>query len=177
MAESWRQRLKREAREMDAAVRSLFASATGDDVALRDKLEALAQKPHFAEFTWFWGPALSQRNRVLFRPFILSNFSSVALNAKGVFFDAWKDETAAPLERWLQSVDAADDVELTRRLYGWRLQHTPWKKRVGTWREDVVQRFSAAQSRASRFTALAKVTPVRGHASHHQPGAAHPRLR
>jgi hypothetical protein len=157
MAESWRERLKRQVRELDAAVRALFAAAPADDRALRDRLEALAQKPRFAEFTWFWGPALSQRNRVLFRPFILSNFSSVALNAKGDVFDAWKGATAAPLERWLQSVDAADDVELTRRLYGWRLQHTPWKKRQATWREDVVRRFSAAQSPASRFTALAKV--------------------
>jgi hypothetical protein len=157
MAESWRERLKRQAREMDAAVRALFASAPADDRALRDRLEALAQKPRLAEFTWFWGPALAQRNRVLFRPFILSNFSSVALNAKGDVFDAWKGATAAPLERWLHSVDAADDVELTRRLYGWRLQHTSWKKRLGTWREDVVRRFSAAGSPASRFTALAKV--------------------
>src|SRR5688572_26493075 len=119
MAESWRERLKRQARELDAAVRALFAAAPADDRVLRDRLEALAQKPRFAEFTWFWGPPLSQRNRVLFRPFTLSNFSSVALNAKGEFFDAWKGATAAPLERWLQAVDAADDIELTRRLYGW----------------------------------------------------------
>jgi hypothetical protein len=157
MAESWVERLKRESREMDASVRELIASMPADDKDLRDKLEALAQKPRFAEFTWFWGPALSQRNRVLFRPFILSNFSALPLNAKGSTFDAWKGETAAPLERWLQAVDAADDVELTRRLYGWRLQHTPWKHREDTWRKDVVRRFSSAQSPAARFTALAKV--------------------
>ncbi|HEX9297350.1 MAG TPA: hypothetical protein VF881_16020, partial [Polyangiaceae bacterium] len=128
-----------------------------DDQALRGKLEALAQKPRFAEFTWLWGPPLSQRKRVLFRPFILSNFSSFSLNAKGDFFKAWEGETAASLEKWLQAVDAADDVELTRRLYGWKLQQAPRKKQGEIWRADVVRRLSAAKSPATRFTALAKI--------------------
>ncbi len=156
MAESFRERTEREAREMDAALRSAFASAI-DDRALRDRLEALAQKPRFAEFTWFWGPSLSTRNRVLFRPLILSNFSSFSLNAEGALFDPWKGDTAAPLERWLQALDAADDVQLTRRLYAWRLQHTPRKRREATWCQDVLARFSSARSPAARITALAKV--------------------
>ena len=141
---------------MDAAVRSTFASPL-EDQPLREKLEALAQQPRFAEFTWFWGPALAERNRVLFRPFILSNFSSFAMNAEGGMFDAWQGETARGLARWLEAADAADDVELTRRLYGWRLQQMPYKKREAAWREEVVRRFSSAPAPAARFTALAKV--------------------
>lgn len=156
MAESWRDRLKRQAREMDTALRAAF-SAGLDDLALRERLEALARKPHFSEFVWFWGPKLAQRNRVLFRPFILSNFSAFALDAKGEAFDAWKGDTAGPLEDWLRAVDAADDVELTRRLYGWHLQHVPWKKRPEVWRAEVLRRFSTAVSPAARFTELAKI--------------------
>jgi hypothetical protein len=156
MAESWSQRLKREAREMDAALRPVLAAALADQ-ALREALEALAQKPRFAEFTWLWCPALAPRNRVLFHPFILSNFSSISLNARGDVFDAWTGQTAGALGRWLEAVDAADDVELTRRLYGWRLQQMPRQTRESAWREDVVRRFSAARTPAARFTALAKI--------------------
>ena len=159
MADSWRARLQRECREIHTAVRELLASArVMDDRTLRDQLEALAQKPHFAELTWLWGPAIAHRDHVLFRPFILSNFSSVTLDAKGDAVEAWtKGETAAALQKWLDAVDVADDIELTRRLYGWRLGQTPWKKQAAVWRKDLLTRFSSASSPAARFTALAKV--------------------
>jgi hypothetical protein len=156
MTETWRQRLRRQAQELDAELRAVFASQR-DDKTLRDALEALAQKPQFATFTWYWGPRLAQRNRVMFRPFVLSNFAVIALNAKGETFDPWQGDIGAELEAWLQAVDRADDIELTRRLYGWRLQHVSWKERADFWRADVTRRFSAAHSGARRFTALAKV--------------------
>lgn len=142
---------------MDAALRALFTAPPSDDRALRDALEALARRPRFAEFTWFWGPELASRDRVSFRPFILSNFSSFALNAKGEFFEAWRGASAASLERWLAAVDAADDIELTRRLYTWRLERIPWKERPNAWHKDLLRRFASAADGAARFTALAKI--------------------
>lgn len=157
MAESWEHRLRREAGEMDAALRALFAAPPPDDAALRGELERLAQRPHFAAFTWFWGPRLASRNRVLFRPFILSNFSGTALDARGRFISGWRGEQAEPLQRWLAEADAADDVELTRRLYRWKLQATSGRRLEQTWRQEVLRRAAAAPSPAARFTALAKI--------------------
>lgn len=156
MSETWRQRLRRQTREIDADLRAVFASQR-DDKALRDALEALAQKPQFATFTWYWGPRLAQRDRVMFRPFLLANFATIALNANGKAFDPWRGEVGAELEAWLDAADRADDLELTRRLYSWRLQHVPWKERAAFWRADIVRRFHAAPSGAQRFNALAKV--------------------
>ena len=162
MAESWRERYRRQVREMDAAVRALVAALPSDDQALRARLEAVAERPYFGQFTWAWGPAIAGRNRVLFRPFILSHFSSFALDARGEIFDPWKGKAAkagqaAALERWLAAADAADDVELTRRLYAWRLLHLRIKDREPAWRRDVLTRFAAAPTPAARFTALAKI--------------------
>ena len=43
------------------------------DAELREQLEQLAATEiSFAGFTWLFGPELYQRNRILFRPFILS---------------------------------------------------------------------------------------------------------
>jgi hypothetical protein len=161
MAESLRERVKKErerSRRMDAGLRALFAAPGDDDLRLRERLEALAQEPRFAEFTWFWGPRLAERNRVLFRPFILSHFSSLALDAEGKGFDAWKRADTGPLlARWFAAADAADDVELTRRLYAWQHAKKPWKEVERAFRADAVARFSAASSPAARFTALAKI--------------------
>lgn len=155
VAETWQQKLAREARQMDAALEALFSRPPPDE-ALRARLEALAQEPRFRDFTWSWGPRLAQRSRVLFRPFILSNFSAGALSPKGEWFDPWKKDPA-PLEAWLTACDAADDVELTRRLWTWRLASQPWKQQAALWRAEVLRRFAGAASPAARHTALAKV--------------------
>jgi hypothetical protein len=156
LAESWRERLTREVKELEVELRPMLASRL-DDKALRDELERLAQRPRFPELTWLWGPVVGRRNRVLFRPFILSNFSSAALDSHGRLFDAWKGETSAALETWLKEVDSADDIELTRRLFGWRLMSTPFKLREQGWREEIVRRFTRANTPYERHTALAKV--------------------
>jgi hypothetical protein len=63
---------------MHSGVRRALALAS--DEAVRVELERLSALPHFQHFTWLWAPALAKRNRVMFRPFILSTFdrSSVA---------------------------------------------------------------------------------------------------
>jgi hypothetical protein len=158
MAESWQQRLKREAREMDAAVRSLLMRGLGDE-ALRDALEALSTRPRFQEFCWLWGPAVSTRNRALFRPFILNHFSSWPMDARAKGFNAWKKgETAEELHTWLEEADRRDDVEVFRKLYSWRLQQLVGPgKAEAQWRKDLLERLRKAQGRAALNTVLAKL--------------------
>ncbi|MCP3104754.1 gliding motility protein [Myxococcus sp. K15C18031901] len=140
---------------MDGALRSTLARRQSD-AELRAAMETLSRRPCFGSYTWLWGPALHVKDRVLFRPLILSSFMPGGLTAKGVPVDPWKGENAAALTTWLEDADRADDVEVFRRLYGWRLGSLTWKT-TRQWCADVVQRFQAAPTRAARFTALAKV--------------------
>lgn len=158
MTEQWLGGLVGEAFDVDAALRSLLASMPECDEALRDAFDDLAQKPLFSSFTWLWGPVLWQRNPVFFRPFILRHFSSLAFSSCGEAINPWKGATAAPLEQWLCSVDAADDVDLTLLLYKWRLEREHSEVRIRTWREDLVRRFAAASCPATRSMALAKLS-------------------
>ncbi len=151
--ESWRDKLRREAREIHDAV--VAALAIADDRELRTALELLVSRPHFTAMTWLWAPAVAQRDRVMFRPFILSSFSRESMDKDGKPLDPWKGETGAALQRWLDEVDAADDIELTKRLYGWKLDHT--RDRETVWRAELVKRLSAAATPATRHTALAKI--------------------
>jgi hypothetical protein len=153
--ESWQDRQRREAGEMDAAVRA--ALQLQDNAACRAELERLADKPMFRGFTWLWAPAVIQRDRVMFRPVVLSLFHRDATNRDGRAFDPWTGATAAALERLLADADAADDVELTRRLYTWRLESH--RDRDRWWRADVIARFARATSATARATVLGKVDP------------------
>ena len=121
-------------RDLEQTLRTLLQQPR-EDAALRRELETLAaQEISFSGFTWLYGPLLYRRNRVLFRPFILSRFSSILLLPKWrIERVRWKGDRAAILESWLAEVDRADDVELFRRLYDWKLNEqfgsTAWKAR------------------------------------------------
>jgi hypothetical protein len=156
MAETWEQQYRRECREMADALDAALAEK--DDVALRAALEALAPQRPFGGFSWRWGPLLAKRNRVVFRPFCLAHLSSWNVDATGKAVQAWKPgfESAKALERWLRELDERDDLELTRRLYHWRLSEVPWKERQGVWGKDLVRAFREAQTPAARQSALAK---------------------
>ncbi|NTX02653.1 gliding motility protein [Myxococcus sp. CA040A] len=155
MSESWEQRARREAREMEAAIRSALARRQSD-LELRAELESLARRPRFQSFPWLWGPALHVRDRVLFRPLILSWLVPVNVTASGKLFDPWKSEYAAALETWLSDADRADDVAVFRKLYGWKLQGLG-KLQEAVWREDVTRRFRGAKTRGARHLELSKV--------------------
>ena len=105
--------------------------------------------------TWLWAPAIAARNRVRFRPFILSHFSRDTIDRNGRAFDVWQGETGATLQRWLDEVDAADDIELTKRLFTWKLERSGAME--AAWHAELVRRFTAAPTPAARHTALAKI--------------------
>lgn len=143
--------------QMERKIRELLDAAV-PDAELRERLEQLAEEVSFNGFTWLWGPILYQRNRVLFRPFILSHFSNFLIRPNWRWAPVkWKGDLGRALDRWLEAVDRNDDVELFRRLYPWKL--TPpgkWQLDQDTLRAELKRRFQAASSRVERETVLRK---------------------
>jgi hypothetical protein len=148
-------------KELEQTIRTLLASSETDAV-VRTKLEELAPgERSFPGFTWLWGPALYRRNRVLFRPFILSHFSTWILTDRKRFQAVeWKGECSQILETWLREVDERDDVALFRRLYEWKLTVPGgWRRQakpLQAFRADLLARFRAAPTPATRQMVLQK---------------------
>ena len=63
-----------DAKRLQRTIQELLANQR-DDVRLRDHLEGVRREPALPGLTWFWGPELYRRNRVVFREFILAHFS------------------------------------------------------------------------------------------------------
>ena len=132
------------------------------DAELREQLELLAAAEiSFSGFTWLFGPDLYRRNRVLFRPFILSRFSTyMTLPKWKVEVIRWRGDKARILDAWLAEVDKNDDVDIFRRLYEWKLsERFDWRKRDARAKEivaDLQSRFHAAGSPLRRQTVLRK---------------------
>lgn len=150
------QKAKPRSRQAVAADVIAALATRHDDVALRERLEQLASEPAFDGLTSVWGPALYQRNRVLFRPFILAHFSTWAVD--GVRWRAvdWEGPESASLENWLALTALDDDPALFSRLYAWKLGSLPQKERAPTWRQRVLAQVRAATDRAGRFAALGR---------------------
>lgn len=145
--------------QVEADVRRLLARGLSDS-DLRAELEEVARQWAFSGLTWFWGPELYRRNRILFRPFILAHFGTTLFGTS--FLGAWKAEAVSwdgpakdVLESWLAEVDRHDDSDLFRRLYEWKLGSGRPRddKRA---RGDLVRRFEAAGTAATRAVVLAK---------------------
>ena len=96
-----------------------------DDLRLRDHLEGMRRDEALPGLTWFWGPELYRRNRVVFREFILAHFSEfeqVALNWRRV---KWR-EHADRLDPWLAEARSNRDTLLVRRLLQWKFAKETW---------------------------------------------------
>src|SRR5438105_2243185 len=87
-----RKRLKRTIEDLLAHQR--------DDLRLRDHLEGVRREPSLGDLTWFWGPELYRRNRVVFREFILAHFSDNETGFWGWRRVPWSAH-ADRLEGWL----------------------------------------------------------------------------
>ena len=64
-----------DSRQLAKTIEQLI-DAQPNDQRLRDHLEGLTRNTLFPGLTWFWGPRLYQRNRVIFRPLMLEHFSN-----------------------------------------------------------------------------------------------------
>src|SRR5919108_4161934 len=100
-------------KELEQAIRALLGQRLAD-AELRERLEKLAvAEISFSGFTWLWGPDLYRRNRILFRPFILSRFSTyMTLPKWKVEVIHWKGDKARILDAWLAEVERNDDADL-----------------------------------------------------------------
>jgi hypothetical protein len=81
-------------KELEQTLQSLLHRQLAD-AELREQLEKLAATERsFSGFTWLFGPELYRRNRILFRPFILSRFSTYMMLPKSRVEDiSWIGET------------------------------------------------------------------------------------
>jgi hypothetical protein len=148
-------------KELEQTIRSLIAQSLAD-AELRERLEKLAATEiNFSGFTWLFGPELYRRNRILFRPFILSRFATyMTLPKWKIEVIRWKGEKARILEAWLIEADRNDDADLFRRLYEWKLsERFSWRERDKRSKEssaDLLQRFRNAATPARRQAVLRK---------------------
>jgi len=148
-------------KELEQTIRSLLKQPLAD-AALREQLEKLAATEiSFSGFTWLFGPELYRRNRILFRPFILSRFSTYLVLPK---FRSeriqWKGEKAKILDPWLTEVDKNNDADLFRRLYEWKLEAKyNWQvrdKRSEEIRRELLTRCRSADTTGKRQVVLRK---------------------
>src|SRR6266566_630523 len=100
-------------KELEQTIRTLLRQPMAD-VELRGQLEKLAAAEiSFSGFTWLFGPELYRRNRILFRPFILSRFSTYMVLPKWkTEVVHWKGDKAKILDAWLAEADQHDDADL-----------------------------------------------------------------
>lgn len=129
-----------------------------EDVALRERLEGIAEALSlFAGFTWLWGPELYQRNRVLFRPFILARFGT-AYTENPREFDwhpvEWKGAIGTALDAWLREVESDRDVPLFRKLFLWKFAGVHGRKRGATFRAELLKRYRLATTEEGRQEVL-----------------------
>ena len=108
---------------LEAAVRTALA---GPDSQLTAAMESLARHFAFRGLVWLWGPDLYRRDRIRFRPLILSHFEMYqwtgGFSRKSISFKK------NGLESWLQACEAAEDASLTNRLLRWKLlEQAGWK--------------------------------------------------
>ncbi|MBN1912568.1 MAG: hypothetical protein JW818_22800 [Pirellulales bacterium] len=124
-----------------------------DDARLRDHLEGLRHDESLPGLTWFWGPALYERNRVMFRPFILEHFATWANNGQRVERVRWADH-ASHLDAWLVAARTNRDTQLVRRLLQWQLAGERWGADNDACCVAVVSAYRAATGPAARAAVL-----------------------
>lgn len=125
-----------------------------DDLRLRDHLEGVRRDLALPGLTWFWGPELYRRNRVVFREFILAHFSDVERS------DTWPQKRvpwtghAARLESWLTDVRGHRDIMLARRLWRWKFAKERWGIDDAAWCRELRQQYQAARGAAAQGLVL-----------------------
>jgi hypothetical protein len=148
-------------KELEQTIRGLIQQPMAD-AALREQLEILAATEiSFSGFTWLYGPELYRRNRVFFRPFILSRFGTrMVLPKWRVERIHWTGDRARYLDAWLAEVDRNDDADLFRRLYEWKLEGKYNRQTMGDRsreiRAELTGRYRRADSPGRRQIVLRK---------------------
>ena len=138
-------------------LRSLLSGST-EAVALRPMLEEVAAaNRQFDSLVSLWGPDVYRRNRVVFRPLILSHFAFGYWDGKKSRVIPWTSDS----EKWLAEAEANGDVALARVLIQWKLgsESTRWfMVDPLRWRTELVRRFDAAATQTARAVELEKMS-------------------
>jgi len=125
-----------------------------DDLRLRDHLEGLRRDEAVPGLTWFWGPELYRRNRVVFSEFILAHFSNFELGG----IQGWRrvkwDEHGQRLQSWLDLARRDRDIWLTRRLLRWKFTREGWSLDQEAWCRELVREYQAAKGPAAQAVVL-----------------------
>jgi hypothetical protein len=124
-----------------------------DNLRLRDHVEGLTRDELFPGLTWFWGPLLYQRNRVIFRGLILNHFSDWERGGRVWKRILWSDH-AERLEAWLTSARANRDVALVRRLLRWKYAGKHWGTDSEAWNAALLEDYGSAGTAAARAIVL-----------------------
>jgi hypothetical protein len=142
-----------DSRQLAKTIEQLI-DAQPNDQRLRDHLEGLTRNTLFPGLTWFWGPRLYQRNRVIFRPLMLEHFSNWMVLKSGRWQRVeWADHAVA-LERWLEAARANRDTRLVRQLLRWKFAGKGWQIDWDAWRAALLADFKAAPTAAARAIVL-----------------------
>jgi hypothetical protein len=149
--------MSRARRQLESDLRELLRKPVADP-ELRDQFDVLAnQLSLFSGFTWLWGPELYRRNRVLFRPFILSRFGTAYIENPKAFRwypVEWKGEVGKRLDEWLRQVESDGDVSLFRKLFLWKMSAVDWRSRDDVLRAELLKRFRLATTDDGRQSVL-----------------------
>jgi hypothetical protein len=136
------------------AIDSLMESQP-DNKRLRDHLEGLTRDPAFPGLTWYWGPKLYARNRAIFRPMIMTNFSDWAQTAKGGWVRVLWTDHEKDLEAWLNALRQTRDSALVRRLIRWKYASAKtWGIDEKRFRAALIDAYRAASGPAARAIVL-----------------------
>ncbi len=129
-------------------------AAQPNDQRLRDHIEGLTRNTQFSGLTWFWGPRLYERNRVIFRPLILEHFSNwIVLKSERWQRVEWSDHSAE-LEHWLAAARTNRDTRLVRQLLRWKYAGKGWQIDWEAWRAALRDDYKAAPTPAARAIVL-----------------------
>ncbi|HZZ79009.1 MAG TPA: hypothetical protein VFE62_10850 [Gemmataceae bacterium] len=125
-----------------------------NDERLRDHLEGIRRDLALPGLTWFWGPELYRRNRVVFREFILAHFSDTERAGAWQWRRTpWK-RYADRLQSWLEEARRNRDVMLVRRLLRWKFAKEPWGIDDDAWCRELRQCYQAAKTPATEGIVL-----------------------
>ena len=141
------------AKQLQKTLQNLF-EIQQDNQRLRDHLEGVRMDEAFSGLTWFWGPVLYERNRVIFRPFILNHFS----DWQPVSSWRWKrikwSDHQDRLEPWLDQTRKNRDIQLVRKLLSWKYANNKWGIDQKRWNIALVNDYQSANSPAARAIIL-----------------------
>ncbi|MEZ6119547.1 MAG: hypothetical protein R3C28_23675 [Pirellulaceae bacterium] len=145
---------KADQKRIQKTIRELVDNQANDQ-RLLDHMLGVAADQHFPSLTWYWGPILYRRNRVVFGPFIHDRFSSWDVSGGRWRPIRWAQH-ADVLEPWLAEVRSHRDTKLARRLLSWKFAGNRWGLDEQAWRQALLADYQAAPSPAQRITILAE---------------------